>query len=462
MDARGDLLTLTSGTRLGVYDVTAPIGAGGMGQVYRATDTKLKRDVAIKILPPSVAADADRIARFQREAEVLASLNHPHIASIYGLEESGGMTALIMELVEDEDLSALVARGPLLLADALPIARQIAEALEAAHERGIIHRDLKPGNIKVRADGAVKVLDFGLAKPAAPTGTDPSANALANSPTLTSPAMTAMGMILGTAAYMAPEQAKGRAVDKRADIWAFGCVLYEMLTGKRLFDAEDVSETLAAVLARDVSLTAIPANLAPRLRTLLRDCLVRDPRQRLRDIGDARLVIEQIIAGTPDDLAAATMAARATVPASRRALPWTVAGALGVGLVAALLVWAPWHSTAAPSPRRLLASIGADASLMTDRGPAAILSPDGKTLVFSARQNNVTRLFIRALDQLQATPLAGTEEGAYQFLSPNGRWIAFFAGSRLKRCPWLAARRSMCAMSSPAAAERGSTTTRSF
>ena len=222
-------MALTPGTRLGVYEVTAQIGEGGMGEVYRATDTKLKRQVAIKILPPSFAADPDRLARFQREAEVLASLNHPNIAAIYGLEESGGMTALVMELVEGDDLSQRIARGAIPLDEALPIAKQIAEALEAAHEQGIIHRDLKPANIKVRPDGTVKVLDFGLAKAMEPAGaTSPS---VSQSPTITTPAMTQAGMILGTAAYMSPEQARGKTVDKRADIWAFGCVLYEMLTG---------------------------------------------------------------------------------------------------------------------------------------------------------------------------------------------------------------------------------------
>ena len=233
-------MALTPGTRLGVYDITAPIGEGGMGQVYRATDAKLKRQVAIKVLPPSLAADADRLARFQREAEVLASLNHPNIAAIYGLEESGGMTALVMELVEGDDLSQRIARGAMPLDEALPIAKQIAEALEAAHEQGIIHRDLKPANIKVRGDGTVKVLDFGLARAMEPAAA--SSPNLSMSPTIATPAMTQAGTILGTAAYMAPEQAKGRAVDKRADIWAFGVVLYEMLSGTRLFDGESVSD----------------------------------------------------------------------------------------------------------------------------------------------------------------------------------------------------------------------------
>src|SRR5262245_53084121 len=244
-------MPLAPGTRLGAYEVTAQIGEGGMGQVFRATDTKLKRQVAIKILPPSFAADPDRLARFQREAEVLASLNHPHIAGIYGLEDSGDLTALVMELVEGEDLSQRIARGPIPLDEALPIAKQIAEALEAAHDQGIIHRDLKPANIKLRPDGTIKVLDFGLAKALSNDSAVPSA-LLTNSPTITSPAtMTGVGVLLGTAAYMAPEQARGRPLDKRADIWAFGVVLYEMLTGRRLFEGDSVPETLGLIFSRE-------------------------------------------------------------------------------------------------------------------------------------------------------------------------------------------------------------------
>src|SRR6266446_4818197 len=256
--ARG--LALTTGTRLGVFDITAQIGEGGMGQVYRARDTKLNRDVAIKVLPEAFASDAERLARFTREAQTLASLNHPNIAHIHGLEESGGVRALVMELVEGEDLSQRIARGAIPLDEALPIAKQIAEALEAAHEQGIIHRDLKPANIKVREDGTVKVLDFGLAKLLDPVGgglqTGPS---VTQSPTITTPAMTQAGIILGTAAYMSPEQVKGRPADKRSDIWAFGCVLYEMLTGKRAFAGEDVSDTLAFIITKEPDWSALPA-----------------------------------------------------------------------------------------------------------------------------------------------------------------------------------------------------------
>jgi serine/threonine protein kinase len=271
-------LALTPGTRVGVYEITAQIGEGGMGQVYRATDTKLKREVAIKILPPSVAENADRLARFQREAEVLASLNHPNIAGIYGIEESQSVRALVLELVEGDDLSQRIARGAIPLDEALPIAKQIAEALEAAHEQGIVHRDLKPANIKVRPDRTVKVLDFGLAKAMEPATV--SAAPLSRSPTITTPAMTHAGMILGSAAYMSPEQARGKAADRRADIWAFGCVLYEMLTSRRTFAGDEISDVLASVLAREPDLTTLPGNTPPSIRRLLRRCLEKDRNER--------------------------------------------------------------------------------------------------------------------------------------------------------------------------------------
>jgi eukaryotic-like serine/threonine-protein kinase len=271
-------LALIPGARLGSYEIVSALGAGGMGEVYRATDTKLKRQVAVKILPPSLAADPDRLARFQREAEVLASLNHPHIAAIYGLEDADGVKAFVMELVEGEDLAHRIASGPLPLDEALPIAKQIADALEAAHEQRIIHRDLKPGNIKVRPDGTVKVLDFGLAKLAHPEANHADVTA---SPTITSPAMmTGVGVLLGTAAYMSPEQAKGREADKRSDIWAFGCVLFEMLTGRRAFDADDIVATLAAVISTEPDWTVLPAPVPTPIRRLLRRCLEKDLKRR--------------------------------------------------------------------------------------------------------------------------------------------------------------------------------------
>ena len=295
-------MPLSAGTRLGPYEIVSALGAGGMGEVYGARDTKLDRAVAIKILPEAFAADTERIARFQREAKTLASLNHLNIAHIHGLEESNGVRALVMELVEGEDLAQRIARGAIPVDEALPIAKQIADALEAAHEQGIIHRDLKPANIKVRPDGTVKVLDFGLAKAMEPASAQALRRARIMSPTITTPAhlrqgfggqaMTQAGMILGTAAYMSPEQARGKTVDKRADIWAFGCVLYEMLTGQRAFDGEGVSETLARVIEREPDWARLPATLSPALRTYLTRCLQKDPRQRVQAIGDVRLALE--------------------------------------------------------------------------------------------------------------------------------------------------------------------------
>ena len=286
-------MALTPGTRLGVYEITAQIGEGGMGQVYRARDTKLDRDVAIKILPEAFAHDADRLARFQREAKTLASLNHPNIAIIHGLEQAGDVHALVMELVEGDDLSQRIACGAIPIDEALPIAKQIAEALEAAHEQGIIHRDLKPANIKVRPDGTVKVLDFGLAKAMEPASAlrASAGQALSMSPTITTPAMTQAGMILGTAAYMSPEQAKGREADKRSDIWAFGAVLYEMLTGTRPFDGEDVSETLAFLITKEPDWNALPVGTPPVIRTLLMRCLEKKSRARVADISTALFVL---------------------------------------------------------------------------------------------------------------------------------------------------------------------------
>ena len=277
------------------------LGEGGMGAVFRARDTKLDRDVAIKILPEAFAHDADRLARFTREAKTLAALNHPNIAAIYGLEESDGITALVMELVEGDDLSQRIAQGPIPLDEALPIAAQIAEALEAAHEQGIIHRDLKPANIKVRSDGTVKVLDFGLAKAldrsGGPVGS--GGHDLSVSPTLTSPAMTQAGMILGTAPYMSPEQAKGRPVDRRADIWAFGAVLYEMLTGTRAFPGEDVTDTIVSVMSKEPDFAALPADVPARVSQALRVCLRKDAKQRAHDMADVRLALDGVPTSCP-------------------------------------------------------------------------------------------------------------------------------------------------------------------
>ena len=326
------------GSRLGHYDVTALIGEGGMGQVYRATDTQLHRDVALKILPDAFASDPDRLARFQREAQVLASLNHPGIAASYGIEKSDDTQALVLELVAGPTLADRIAQGPIPVDEALPIAKQIAEALEAAHEAGVIHRDLKPANIKVRDDGTVKVLDFGLAKAldTAPEG-DPS-----QSPTLTA-AATQMGVILGTAAYMSPEQARGKPVDKRADIWAFGCVLYEMLAGQRAFQGEDVSTTLADVIRADVSWDSLPSDFAPGLATYLRRCLEKDPTRRVRDIGDVRLAMEGAFESRVEPLSPVSAP---TSPRWRKMTQFAVVGL--VGAVVAGVTVAQWARSGGP------------------------------------------------------------------------------------------------------------------
>src|SRR5215203_3363962 len=304
-------MTLPVGTRIGPFEIMSALGVGGMGEVYRARDPKLNREVAIKVLLPSVVADPDRIARFRREAQVLASLNHPNIAHIHGIEEADGVTALVLELVEGEDLAQRLARGPLAIDDALPIAVQIAEALEAAHDLGIIHRDLKPANIKLRPDGTVKVLDFGLAKAVDSSGST-SAEAM-NSPTLSMHA-TQAGVVLGTAAYMSPEQARGKVVDRRADIWAFGVVLYEMLTGQRPFKGDDVTDILASVLKDTPAFDALPATTPPRLRWVLERCLERNPKGRLRDIGEARVQLAAMARGDVESDSWGTSAGAAGSP----------------------------------------------------------------------------------------------------------------------------------------------------
>ncbi len=395
-----------------------------MGEVYRATDTNLKRQVAIKVLPASVSGDPDRLARFQREAEVLAALNHPHIAAIYGLEKSSGITALIMELVEGPTLADRIAQGAIPLDEALPIARQIAEALEAAHEQGIIHRDLKPANIKVREDGTVKVLDFGLAKAMEPAGAA-SVNA-SMSPTLSLHA-TQAGVILGTAAYMSPEQARGSAVDKRADLWAFGVVLYEMMTGTRLFEGATISDTLAAVLKTEPDWTALPAHTPAPIRKLLRRCLQKDRKQRFESAADARLEIEDALT-TP----AADASTTATASSSRGArLAWLVVSAAVLGM-AGLAVPAVRHLREAPP----LVAPETRVDLVTPVGGDPLsfaLSPDGRQIVFVAAGDGVARLWLRSLGATTAQPLAGTDGAASPFWSPDSRSVGFFANGQLQR-----------------------------
>ena len=371
----GRRVGLTSGTRLGPYEIVSALGSGGMGEVYRATDTNLKRQVAIKVLPQVVGADPERLARFQREAEVLAALNHPNIAHIHGLEKSDGALALVMELVEGPTLADRIANGPIPFAEALPIAKQIAEALEAAHEQGIIHRDLKPANIKVRSDGTVKVLDFGLAKAMDPAGAS-SADAM-TSPTLTGHA-TQMGTIIGTAAYMAPEQANGRPVDRRADIWAFGVVCFEMLTGKPLFAGETISETLAAVLRDDIDWTVLPAATPERIGRLLKRCLHRDVKQRLQAIGEARIVLDS----TDDWTGPAASSVRIPPPPLRnRQILWGCASAL-VAVAAAASGWLLGRANI-PSPVVTRLSIPLPVPLAPHYEAANVaLSRDGGTLAY--------------------------------------------------------------------------------
>ncbi len=398
-----------------------------MGQVFRARDTKLDRDVAIKVLPEAFAHDADRLARFTREAKTLASLNHPNIAHIHGLEEGGGITALVMELVEGDDLSQRIARGAIPLDEALPIARQIAEALEAAHEQGIVHRDLKPANIKVKADGTVKVLDFGLAKA---LDVNPAGAKADQSPTITSPAqMTGVGVILGTAAYMAPEQARGTAVDKRADVWAFGVVLFEMLTARRLFAGATVSDTLAAVLKGEPDWTALPAGTPPPIRRLLRRCLEKDRKRRLPDAADARLEIDEALTTPTAADGVSVSGAPATTASSRGRLPWMVATAVAAALIAAMATPTLRYLRQTPPPEMRL-EITTPA---TDTPLQFALSPDGHSLVFVASGDGAPRLWLRPLDQTEARPLEGTEGATSPFWSPDSRSIGFSAASKLLR-----------------------------
>ena len=421
-------MSLLAGTRIGQYEILSPIGAGGMGEVYRANDTHLKRAVAIKVLPESVANDVDRLARFQREAEVLAALNHPNIAAIYGFAgmTSGGR-ALVMELVEGEDLSVVIARGPMTLSEALPLARQIAAALEAAHDAGIIHRDLKPANIKVRADGTVKVLDFGLAK--AVDSASASRADLSNSPTMTSPAMTGMGMILGTAAYMSPEQAKGRAVDRRADVWAFGVVLCEMLTGRRAFQGEDVSDLLVSVLRDTPNFQDLPADTPAPVRRLLRRCLEKDPRKRLRDIGDAGVELDEAMA-TPD----LTDGQPVGAPASTRSRlsPLIIAGA-AVALVAATIV-VTWWLKPTPVVSRPVVRFG----LPIDEGvafsslnlPSVAISRDGRRVAYRLTGAG----FVRDLDQPEPREVFRSP-GSGVWFSPDGESLLYGTPGGLVRVP---------------------------
>jgi hypothetical protein len=416
-------MPLATGVRFGSYEVIALLGAGGMGEVYRARDTKLNREVALKVLPDQFSLDADRLARFKREAELLASLNHPNIAAIYGREDAEGTQALVLELVDGPTLADRIAEGPIPPNEALPIARQTADALDAAHEHGVIHRDLKPGNIKVRPDGTVKVLDFGLAKLTDPNVSNvPNVpNALSMSPTITNVSMmTGIGLLLGTAAYMAPEQAKGRAVDKRADIWAFGCVLYEMLTGKRTFAGEDVSDTLAFILTKEPDWNAIPANTPESIRKLLRRCVDKDRKRRLADIADARFEIDEALAAP-----AGTTQAAATTP---RVVRWrrpAVLAPFALVAGAAIASVAVWFALRPVAPRvsRLVIAPSSTAELSINGVEQALaITPDGSRVIYVG--NNNQQLFVRALDALEPTAIFKGAPRA-PFVSPDGQWIGF-------------------------------------
>jgi Tol biopolymer transport system component len=419
------------GKKLAHYEIVERIGAGGMGEVYRARDTKLDRDVALKLLPDLFAKDTERLSRFEREAKLLASLNHPNIAAIHGLEQSDSKRFLVLELVHGEDLSKRIARGAISLDETLAISSQIAEALEAAHEQGVVHRDLKPGNVVADADGRVKVLDFGLAKAFDSDASD--ANDLSQSPTIMTGG-TVQGVILGTAAYMSPEQARGKRVDKRADVWAFGCVMFEMLTGKQCFTGETVSDTLASVLARDPEWEALPEDTPAAVRTLLERCLTKEPKQRLRDIGEARITIDGVLSGAVATAAVET--APKPVTRGRRAMvPWLVS--IAVFAAAAVAVAASFRNTPKPPPVVRAFIPPADESPFQlnslHPGPAAV-SPDGSKIVYSARDENGSAiLWIRHLNQIDARPFPGTEGAGYPFWSPDGKSIGFFADGKLKR-----------------------------
>ena len=435
-------MPLASGARLGSYEIVGPLGKGGMGEVYRAIDTRLGREAAIKALPSDMAADRESLARFEREARLLASLNHPNIASVYGLEQIQEVPFLAMEMVEGEDLADRLARGPMPPHDALPIVRQIAEALEAAHERGIIHRDLKPANVRLTPEGKVKVLDFGLAK----SSIGGQALSSGSQSATLAHTSTAVGVILGTAAYMAPEQARGQAVDKRADIWAFGCVLFEMLTARRPFEGETVTDLIVSVMSREPDWTLLPAATAPRLIDLLQRCLKKDPRERLRDIGDARIEIDDLIR-LPERIPTS-----AAAPSAARTPRWIPAalgltGAAAAGAAAAVLFMT--SSPAAPDPAApppggvVRASIelppGAPLALGTDiplvgfESNVLALSSDSRYVAYVGQSASGTLLYLRELAGSDVTPLEGTAGAIHAFFSPDGRWLGYLTNDKVKK-----------------------------
>jgi eukaryotic-like serine/threonine-protein kinase len=423
-------MAVTIGSRLGPYEIVARIGAGGMGEVYRARDTKLSRDVALKFLPEAFARDPERMARFEREAKVLASLSHANIAAIYGFEDSGKTRALVMELVEGPTLADRIHASAIPLDEALPIAKQICEAIEYAHERGIVHRDLKPANIKLADNDSVKILDFGLAK--ALEGDAASAD-ISNSPTISRMA-TQAGIILGTAAYMSPEQAKGKSADRRTDIWAFGCVLYEMLTGKMAFSGETVTDTLAAVIRAEPDWSQLPSSTPPAIRNLLRRCLHKDPRQRLQAIGDARIAIDEAIsnpAAVNDDGSSTRMGAR-TSSRRKREIVWGVAGLL-FGVVAATVILLEFPRAKTQAARVSLSiALPSGQAFPTDVSTVAI-SPDGSAIAYVASSSGRWQAWVRRLGEFDAKPIPGPDDVSAPFFSPDGQSVAFFAGNKLQK-----------------------------
>jgi Tol biopolymer transport system component len=425
-------LALSAGTRFGPYEVTAQVGAGGMGEVYKATDTNLKRAVALKVLPDALAGDADRLARFQREAEVLASLNDPRIAAVYGLERLDGITALVMEFVDGPTLADRIAQGRIPIEEALPIAKQLAEALEAAHDRSVIHRDLKPANIKIRPDGTVKVLDFGLAKALEQDPKTTGPQDFINSPTITSPLMTRAGMILGTAAYMSPEQARGKGVDKRADIWAFGCVLYEMLAGKPGFAGDTLTDIMASVLTNEPDWTALPAETPAAVAALLRRCLRKDPARRLHDIADARIELEEAIAAPfpPPRVDRTARRRKALLNAG-----WLIAALLALALLVtgAFLVTrpgSPASASAGPSVVRVEMNMPLGVEANEANSPSVAISPDGTHVAFIGLVDGVRSIYIRRLGEFESAALRGTESANFVAFSPDGAALLFVASDR--------------------------------
>jgi hypothetical protein len=424
------------GQRIAHYRVQEKIGAGGMGEVYRAQDTRLCRDVAIKVLPELFARDAERMVRFEREARVLASLNHPNIASIYGLEESNGARALVMELVEGPTFAERISQGRIPLEEVLTFAKQIADGLEYAHDRGIIHRDLKPSNVKLTPESQVKLLDFGLAKALEGETAEPE---LQNSPTL-SAAATRPGVLLGTPAYMSPEQARGKPVDRRADIWAFGCMLYEMLTGRAAFTGETTSDILACVIRAEPDWSSLPGSVPPRIHELLRRCLQKDAKQRLRDIGDARIIIEEALSGS---VASETVPAGGLTRSLRhRGMVWAwlvaglVLGAIGAVVIASYLRPSPGEGPVGrfafgfPAPD---SQPGASEGFPLRDFPAVAISRDGTKIAYLGASGHTTQLFLRLVDRLEPQPLPGSADATSPFFSPDGQWVGFFADGKLKK-----------------------------